>query len=157
LAATGASGKPPAAVPIYSLCYVLYYNKKMFADAGIANPPATWADLVEDGKKLTHGDQWGLAIEGANVSENSHHGFAFSQQYGGDLFDSSGKPTFDTDANVAGIKRYIDFMASDKIANPSDAEYANNQSVTDFAKGKAGMLLWQAADKTLAANGMTPD
>src|SRR5256885_3666799 len=35
LAATGAAGKPPTAVPLYSLAYALYYNKKMFADAGI--------------------------------------------------------------------------------------------------------------------------
>ena len=157
LAATGASGKPPTAVPIYSLAYVLYYNKKLFSAAGIANPPTTWNELVADGKKLTHGNQWGLAVEGANISENAHHAFTFGQQYGADLFDSAGKPQFDSDAEVAAIKRYIDFMAVDKIVNPSDAEYANNQSVTDFASGKAAMLLWQAADTTLQSHGMTAD
>jgi multiple sugar transport system substrate-binding protein len=157
LAATGASGKPPTAVPIYSLAYVLYYNKKMFAAAGIAKPPTTWAELVADGKLLTKSGQWGLAVEGANLSENSHHAFTFGQQYGGNWFDSSGKPTFDSDANVAALKRYIDFMAVDKIVNPSDAEYSNNQSVSDFASGKAGMLLWQAADTTLKSRGMTAD
>src|SRR3954470_9815270 len=30
LGSTGAAGKPPAAVPLYSLAYGLYYNKKMF-------------------------------------------------------------------------------------------------------------------------------
>jgi len=157
LAATGAAGKPPTAVPVYSLCYVLYYNKKLFADAGIAAPPTSWAELVEDGKKLTHGDQWGLAVEGANISENSHHAFTFGQQYGADLFDSAGKPQFDTDGMVSAIKRYVDFMAVDKIVNPSDAEYSNNQSVTDFASGKAGMLMWQAADSNLKSHGMSPD
>lgn len=157
LAATGAPGKPPTAVPIYSLAYVLYYNKKMFTAAGISNPPTTWNELVADGKKLTHDGQWGLAVEGGNLSENAHHAFAFGQQYGADLFDSSGKPQFDSDGEVAAIKRYIDFMAADKIVNPSDAEYANNQSVTDFATGKAGMLLWQAADSSLKSHGMSPD
>jgi multiple sugar transport system substrate-binding protein len=157
LAATGAPGKPPAAVPIYSLSYVLYYNKKLFAAAGITAPPTTWDELVADGKKLTHDGQWGLALECGNLSENAHHAFTFGQQYGADLFDSSGKPNFASDGEVAGIKRYIDFMATDKIVNPSDAEYANNQSVTDFATGKAGMLLWQAADSTLKSHGMNPD
>lgn len=157
LAATGKPGQDPVAVPLYSLCYVLYYNKKLFADAGITAPPTTWDELVADGKQLTHGDQWGLAVEGANISENSHHAFTFGQQYGADLFDSSGKPTFDTDGMVSAIKRYIDFMATDKIVNPSDAEYSNNQSVTDFASGKAAMLLWQAADSNLKSHGMTPD
>ncbi len=157
LAATGKPGMDPVAVPLYSLCYVLYYNKKLFADAGITAAPTTWDELVADGKKLTHGDQWGLAVEGANVSENSHHAFTFGQQYGADLFDSSGKPQFASDGMVSAVKRYIDFMATDKIVNPSDAEYANNNSVTDFASGKAAMLMWQAADSNLKSHGMTPD
>jgi multiple sugar transport system substrate-binding protein len=157
LAATGAPGKPPTAVPIYSLSYVLYYNKKLFAAAGISTPPKTWNELVGDGKKLTHSGQWGLALECGNLSENAHHAFTFGQQYGADLFDSGGKPNFASDGEVAAIKRYVDFMAVDKIVNPSDAEYANNQSVTDFATGKAAMLLWQAADSSLKSHGMSPD
>jgi len=157
LAAAGAEGKPPTAVPIYSLSYALYYNKKMFADAGIAAPPATWAELVADGKKLTKAGQWGLAEEGANISENSHHAFAFGQQYGGQWFDSSGKATFDSPENVEALKRYIGFMSTDKIVNPSNAEYAQNQSVSDFANGKAAMLLWQAAGSSLKAQKMDPN
>ncbi|SHN47334.1 ABC transporter substrate-binding protein [Cryptosporangium aurantiacum] len=157
LAAAGAEGKPPTAVPIYSLAYSLYYNKKMFAEAGIANPPTTWEQLVADGKKLTKDGKWGLAIEGAHVSENSHHAFTFSQQYGGEWFDASGKPTFDTPENAQAIKRYIDFIAVDKIANPGNAEYAQNQSVADFANGKAAMLLWQAVGSQLTLRNMKPE
>ncbi|MEU8179409.1 sugar ABC transporter substrate-binding protein [Micromonospora sp. NPDC049047] len=157
LAAAGAPGKPPAAVPLYSMAYSLYYNKKMFADAGIAAPPTTWEQLAEDGKKLSTGGKWGLAIEGANPSENAHHAFTFSQQYGGEWFDSAGKPTFDTPQNVSAIKRYIDFMAADKITNPSNAEYAQNQSVSDFANGKAAMLLWQSAGSNLKTQNMAAD
>jgi multiple sugar transport system substrate-binding protein len=157
LAAAGAANQPPTAVPLYSLAYALYYNKKMFADAGITAAPTTWEQLVEAGRKLTKSQQWGLAIEGANISENAHHAFTFSQQYGGEWFDASGKPTFDTPANVAAVKRYIDLMAVDKIANPSNAEYAQNQSVSDFANGKVGMLLWQAVGSSLKAQNMPAD
>ena len=89
-------------------------------------PPGS--ELVADGKKLTNGGKWGLAVEGANPSENAHHAFTFGQQYGGEWFDSAGKPTFDTPQNVAGVKQYVDLMAADKIVNPSNAEYAQNQS-----------------------------
>ncbi|MGK5643423.1 extracellular solute-binding protein, partial [Streptomyces sp. URMC 126] len=66
LAAAGAPGKPPAAVPLYSLAYALYYNKKAFEDAGIDGPPATWEELVADGKKLSKDGTWGLGVEGSN-------------------------------------------------------------------------------------------
>jgi multiple sugar transport system substrate-binding protein len=157
LSATGAQGKDPAAVPLYSLAYGLYYNKKLFAQAGISKPPTTWEELVEDGKKLTGNGKWGLGLEGGNISENAHHAFTFGQQYGGDFFDSSGKPTFDNDGTVAGIKRYLDFMGTDKIVNPSNAEYAANQTLSDFANGKTAMILWQAADNNLKSQGMSPD
>ena len=157
LAAAGAAGKPPAAVPLYSLAYALYYNKKMLAEAGVTTPPSTWEQVAEAGRKITGNGKWGLAIEGANPSENAHHAFTFSQQYGGEWFDSAGKPTFDTPQNVAAVKRYVDFMAVDKITNPSNAEYAQNQSVSDFANGKAAMLLWQAAGANLKAQQMAPD
>jgi multiple sugar transport system substrate-binding protein len=159
LAAAGAAGTPRSAVPLYSLSYALYYNKKMFADAGIAGPPTTWDELIADGKRLTRParQQWGLAIEGANPAENAHHAFTFSQQYHGQWFDAKGDPTFDTDANVAAIKRYIDLMAADKIVNPVDAGYAKNESRADFANRRAAMLLWQAAGTSLQAQGMRPD
>ncbi|MEG3635474.1 ABC transporter substrate-binding protein [Micromonospora palythoicola] len=157
LAAAGAPDKPPAAVPLYSLAYALYYNKQSFADAGITAPPTTWEEMAEAGRKLTGDGKWGLAVEGANPSENAHHAFTFAQQYGGEWFDAAGKPTFDTPQNVAAVKRYVDLMAVDKIVNPSNAEYAQNQSVSDFANGKAAMLLWQAAGANLKSQNMAAD
>ncbi|MBQ1024931.1 sugar ABC transporter substrate-binding protein [Micromonospora sp. C95] len=157
LAAAGAPDQPPAAVPLYSLAYALYYNKQSFADAGITAPPTTWEELAEVGRKLTGDGTWGLAVEGANPSENAHHAFTFGQQYGGNWFDAAGQPTFDTPQNVAAVKRYVDLMAVDKIVNPSNAEYAQNQSVSDFANGKAAMLLWQAAGANLKSQNMAAD
>src|SRR5262249_51470410 len=145
MAATGAAGQTPTSVPLYGLAYGLFYNKKMFQDAGIAQPPANWADFVADGKKLTHGDQWGLTVEGGSYTENSHHAFIFGEQQGAELFDAAGKPQFDSAQEVAGVKQYVDFMATDKIVNPSNAEYSNGtQAAHDFATGKAAMMLWQS-------------
>ncbi|MFC7387585.1 ABC transporter substrate-binding protein [Sphaerisporangium rhizosphaerae] len=158
LAATGAPGKPPVGVPIYGMTYGLFYNKKMFKDAGIDKPPATWDELIADGKKLTKGGKWGLAVEGASVSENSHHAFVFTQQHGGELFGPDGKPQFDSPQNVAGIKQYLDLMAVHKIVNPSNAEYGNGtEAVQDFLNGKAGMLMWQSIASNIKASDMSED
>jgi ABC-type glycerol-3-phosphate transport system substrate-binding protein len=157
LGSTGATGKPPAAVPIYSLAYGLYYNKKRFSDAGLTKPPATWAELVQYGKKLTGDGKYGLAIEGANNAENAHHAFVFAKQHGTDFFDPSGNAQLDSAQAVEAVKQYVGFMGTDKIAAPGNAEYAQNESVADLAKGKAAMLLWQAAGRQLKARGMQPD
>ncbi|MFF3171492.1 ABC transporter substrate-binding protein [Streptomyces sp. NPDC057900] len=157
VASAGAEGKDPSAVPLYSLAYALYYNKKSFADAGISKPPATWDELVADGKKLSKDGKWGLGAEGSNLSNNIHQTFVLGQQHGADFFDKSGKATFTSDGAVAAVKQYIDFMAKDKIVAPGNAEYAQNQSLTDFAKGKTAMVLWQAAASTFASQGMKPE
>ncbi|MEV6015514.1 MULTISPECIES: sugar ABC transporter substrate-binding protein [unclassified Streptomyces] len=157
LGSTGAEGKDPAAVPLYSMAYALYYNKKMFADAGIAGPPATWAELIADGKKLSKGGHWGLGAEGSNASENIHHAFVFAKQHGADFFTSDGQADFTNDGVVAAVKQYVDLMAKDKIIAPGNAEYAQNQSVSDFAKGKNAMLLWQSAAANLKSQGMADD
>ncbi|MFG1669340.1 ABC transporter substrate-binding protein [Streptomyces sp. Y7] len=157
LGSTGAEGQDPAAVPLYSMSYALYYNKKMFADAGISKPPATWEELVADGKKLSKGGKWGLGVEGSNPSENIHHAVVFAKQHGADFFTADGKPDFTSDKAVEGVKQFVDLMAKDKIIAPGNAEYAQNQSVSDFAKGKTAMLLWQSASANLKSQGMSED
>ncbi|MFD7430751.1 ABC transporter substrate-binding protein [Streptomyces sp. NPDC059818] len=157
VASAGAAGKDPSAVPLYSLAYALYYNKKSFAEAGISKPPATWDELVADGKKLSKDGKWGLGAEGSNLSNNIHQTFVLGQQHGADFFDADGKATFTSDGAVAAVKQYIDFMAKDRIIAPGNAEYAQNQSLTDFAKGKTAMVLWQAAASTFASQGMKPE
>src|SRR6185503_19905423 len=41
------------ALPVLSDAYGLYYNNKMFADAGISSPPKTFTELQADALKLT--------------------------------------------------------------------------------------------------------
>ncbi|WP_369194947.1 ABC transporter substrate-binding protein [Streptomyces djakartensis] len=157
LGSTGAEGKDPAAVPLYSMSYALYYNKKMFAEAGISKPPATWDELVAAGKKVSKDGKWGLGAEGSNPSENIHHAFVFAKQHGADFFTPEGKADFTDDGVVSAVKQYVDLMAKDKVIAPGNAEYAQNQSVSDFAKGKTAMLLWQSASANLTSQGMSED
>ncbi|MGW7266264.1 extracellular solute-binding protein [Streptomyces sp. NPDC054842] len=157
LGSAGASSADPAAVPLYSMAYALYYNKKMFADAGISEPPATWDEMVADGRKISKNDKWALGAEGSNLSNNIHQVFVLAKQHGADFFDAEGKPDFTSDGAVAAVKQYVDLMAKDKIVAPGNAEYAQNQSLQDFAKDKTAMVLWQTASATFKAHGMSDD
>ncbi|WP_328868970.1 extracellular solute-binding protein [Streptomyces sp. NBC_00287] len=157
LGSTGAQGQDPAAVPLYSMAYALYYNKKMFADAGIEKPPATWDEMVEVGKKLSKDGKWALGAEGSNLANIIHQVFVLGQQHGADFFTPDGKADFTSDGAVAAVKQYVDFMAKDKIIAPGNAEYAQNQSLSDFAKDKTAMVLWQTASATFKSQGMKDD
>ncbi|MEU3979055.1 sugar ABC transporter substrate-binding protein [Streptomyces sp. NPDC026672] len=157
LGSTGAEGKDPAAVPLYSMAYALYYNKQILADAGISQPPATWDELIADGKKIQAKGKTVLGAEGSNLSENIHHVFVFAKQHDADFFTADGKPNFTDPKVVAAVKQYVDLMAKDKVIPTGDAEYAQNQSVSDFAKGKQAFLLWQSAAANLKSQGMPED
>src|SRR5665647_1315618 len=153
----GVVGKPVTSVPLYGLVYGLYYNKKMFADAGL-QPPTTWQELVAAAAKLTDPakKQYGIVLEGASYTESVHFAFIFGRQNGGQPFDAAGNPTFTSAGMVNGVKQYVDLLGKDKVVNPSNVQYKNGpEAPGDFAKGKAAMLMSQMnADNTLQADGM---
>ena len=142
---TSGMHQPYPSVPLYGLAYGLFYNKAMFEQAGIKNPPRTWDEFVAVAKKLTKPPkQWGFAVEGASITENSHWAFMLGKQQGGSLFNSSGKPTFASPGVVRGVAQYVGFMDDDRIVAPQDAQYSTGtQSPADFAKGKAAMVIGQ--------------
>ena len=158
--ASGAPGKTPTSVPLYGLSYALFYNKKMFKDAGL-QPPKTWSEFVDTAKKLTKDtngdgkpDQWGFAMEGGSITENSHFAFILGRQNGGQLFDGN-KPTFDSDPIVKGVSDYVNLIGRDKVADPGNAQYADGtRTAGQFAKGKTGMMIYQNnAENNLKSNG----
>lgn len=154
----GMPGQDPTSVPLYGLAYGLYYNKAMFADAGLT-PPTTWEEMAADATKLTSGDKYGFSLAAGSYTENSHFAFINAAQNGADFFDSAGKPTFTSDGVVDGISRYLDLMQTNKAVNPSNAQYDNGtQAINDFATGKAAMILSQNnADSSIASQGMKND
>jgi multiple sugar transport system substrate-binding protein len=157
LATGGKEGQDPTSVPLYGLAYGLYYNKAMFAAAGL-QPPKTWEEMVADAKKLTDPAKktYGMALAAGSYTENVHFAFINAAQNGADWFDADGKPSFTGDGNVQGVLRYLDLMQKDKVANPSNAQYDNGtKSVNDFATKKVAMVINQNnADSSIVANGM---
>lgn len=155
--AIGAPGKTPTAVPLYGLCYGLFYNKKLFKDAGIKAPPKTWDEFVADAKKLTDPAKkvWGVGLEGGSYTEGVHHAFILGEQNRAQLFNGD-KPNFTSPQEVKAVKQYVDLMSTDKVVNPSDAQNTDGtKTPADFAKNKVAMMLWQGnAQANLKADGM---
>lgn len=150
----GAPGKTPISVPVYSEAYGLFYNKADFAAAGISSPPSTWTQFLADAKKLSTAGRFGVAIEGASVSEAAHWAFLLGEQNGNPLY-ANGKWDFATPTEAKAISLYVN-LAADGVADKSDAEQNSNVSETEFATNKAAMLIWQNPMSSLSQLGMQP-
>lgn len=160
LATAGAPGEPPTSLPLYSQVYGLFYNKALFAAAGL-KPPTTWEELVSDAKKLTVPDkgQWGIVAPAGTVNTSMHMSFIFAAQHGGSPFTKDGQPSFTNSAMIDGVQQYVDLMSKDHVVNTSDAQDTDGtQASSKFASGKIGMYYGQTASTgALTQVGMKQD
>jgi multiple sugar transport system substrate-binding protein len=121
----------------------LYYNKKMFDEAGIPYPDDTWDwdKLVEVGKQLTKDtngdgipDQWGVYTETTDM-ENAWSSFVW--QAGGDVLSADGTTSaLDSDESAAGIQFLQDLIWKEKVS-PDPALFAETGDA--FEQGVAAM------------------
>ncbi len=160
LAASGAEGQTPTAVPLYGQSYGLFYNKQMFADAGVPEPTDgwTWEQFTDAAAALTQDtdgdgqtDQYGFAMTGASVANNSHAAFILGRQEGASLFAEDGTPQFDSDATVSAVTRWVDLMSSG-VTLPGSAEYTGDaEADNDLATGKVAMVIQQSGSRNALA------
>src|SRR5215213_6280765 len=144
MSSTGAPGQPPGSVPLYLLPDpVLFYNKAMFKEAGIEQPPKTWDGFIKVGKEFT----------------KDTDGDGETDQWGGQWFDKNHNPTFVQPENVDGIKLYVDLMAEYKILPPRMASAsAGTESESEFVNGNAVMMIQPSTStSTLESRGMKTD
>jgi multiple sugar transport system substrate-binding protein len=119
----------------------LYYNKKLFDEAGIAYPDETWdwAKLVEVGKQLTKDkdgdgtpDQWGFYTE---TSDMENYWSELVWQNGGDIISPDHKTSLvGSDQTVAALQFFQDLIYKDKIMAPPVVDGGNG-----FSSGQAAM------------------
>ena len=136
------------------------YNKALFAEAGIEEPPKTWDEALEMAKKLNNPDNQvsGYATLAAEWTEWFFQYYVW--QAGGDLTkeneDGTAELTF-TDPAVIEAAKYYQTLKSDGVLQ-SDLTLKFGDLTTNFALGKIGMMPF-ASDWVADAvsNGMDPD
>jgi multiple sugar transport system substrate-binding protein len=100
---------------------LLYYNKKLFKDAGIKAPPATWDEWSADLKKLTKGggpggkpSQYGLAL---GVHDSIEVVPLLLRGQGGGVVSDDGKTvTFDSAQSVQAMTYWTNLIRNNKVA-----------------------------------------
>jgi multiple sugar transport system substrate-binding protein len=138
------------AIPANFASLSLYYNKKMFAAAGIANPPATVAEFEADAQKLTLGG--GKTQYGLSLADNQTIQMWPILQWltGGDIVNTKGCSVLTSSASQAGLQTWANLVKNDHIS-PVGQTGAEADSL--FAAGKAAMELngpWAAPTYTAA-------
>jgi multiple sugar transport system substrate-binding protein len=121
------------AVPANMATLVLYYNKTLFAKAGITAAPTTQADFIADAKKLTSGGTYGLTLADNNTIQMWP---ILQWMNGGDIIDSNGCATIQQPASVQALTTWSQLVENDHI---SPIGQTGAQSDTLFSAGKAAM------------------
>ncbi|MDQ6816981.1 MAG: extracellular solute-binding protein [Actinomycetota bacterium] len=135
------------AVPDLADAYGLYYNKALFAKAGIASAPRTFAELTRDAEKLTQFNPDGsIKVAGfvptSTFYENpaAHYAPLWNMQW-----DQSGKSSLSTDPHWAAYLRWekqlIDFYGSSRLTKFLAAAGQEFSPTNDFETGKVAMQI----------------
>lgn len=126
------------AVPANMATLVLYYNKDMFAKAGITEAPKTEADFIADAKKLTLKSGGKVSQYGLSLADNNTIQMWPILQWmnGGDIVDGKGCAVIDSAASVSALTQWSQLVIHDNI---SPIGQAGADADTLFSSKKAAM------------------
>jgi multiple sugar transport system substrate-binding protein len=126
--------------PFTTSARAMFYNKKLFAQAGISGPPSTWAELQADADKIK-------ALPGGNIGyglplgpeEAQGESFMWMLGNGGGYADDSGKYAINSPANVETFN-FLTNLVKAGDTQPSPATTDRKTVWSDFAAGQVGMV-----------------
>lgn len=129
-------------MPDLSSARALFYNKDLFAKAGVAAPPKTWQEFEDTAKKISAlgGGTVGYAMPlGPEEAQAEFSIWAFNN--GGD-WKSNGKWTINSDKNVETLQFLKKLAVQDKVTqnNPGKTNRTDGAFAL-FGSGKAGMVV----------------
>jgi ABC-type glycerol-3-phosphate transport system substrate-binding protein len=134
--------------------YALNYNKKLFAEAGIAEAPKTWDEFLAAAEKLTDKakGQQGFGLINSWAAGVLHPFSSLLVSNGGDLV-VDGKPALDSEAAKQTFELYEKLIKSG-YSDPAMATADANTTgpfLDSFVSGKTGMIImanwWESALK----------
>ena len=129
-------------IPYQNSTPLLYYNKDHFKEAGLdpEKPPQTWAELVDDAKKLTKEGRWGFQLAGGydyigwlmQTLVMTNGGRFFNEEYGGEVY-------YDTASTLGAAQFVEDLVFKHKVMQQGVLD--GGAVSTNFLAGKVSMML----------------
>jgi multiple sugar transport system substrate-binding protein len=130
-------------IPFTTSTRAMYYNKKIFAAAGISSPPQTWADLQADAAKIKAKGDIGYGMPLGSEEAQAELLLWFLGNGGGYL-SSSGKYAINSPQNIATLT-FMKQLAASGDTQPNPGGTDRKTVWEQFAQGKIGMVLGQPA------------
>ena len=126
-------------LPIAASARALYYNKKMLADAGYANGPATWDDVAAAAAKIKAAGGAGFALQGKPLEVDVYWYYAL-WSYGGDVVGADKKAAFNSPAGLKALTMYKSLVDSG-LTEDGPTSYTREDLQNLFKQGRVGMVI----------------
>jgi multiple sugar transport system substrate-binding protein len=123
----------------------VYYNKKLFTDAGVALPKAGWSwdDFLKAARALTKSGADGkVSQHGAGMAPQVIRLAPFIWAHGGELVDNSDRPTkltLDTGPALEAFQWFVNLQTREHVV-PNKADEATQSSQARFQNGTLAMF-----------------
>jgi multiple sugar transport system substrate-binding protein len=119
----------------------MFWNKKIFAEAGLSGPPQTMEEFAADAKKISElgNGKYGYCLRGGAGAFGSIQQFLNNMDGKPGYFNEDGTSTFNEEGSVKGLQMMQDIYM--KGWAPKDAvSWGFNEIVTGFYTGTCAML-----------------
>lgn len=128
-------------LPIAASARAMYYNKALFAEAGIEEVPDNWDELAEAAKKIRAlgDDIAGFGLQGKEIETDVYFYYAF-WAYGGQLVEEDGTSGLDTEAGYKAAELYKSLIDAG-VTQPGVTSYSREDVQNLFKQGKVGMMI----------------
>jgi multiple sugar transport system substrate-binding protein len=128
--------------PDLSSVRALFYNKKLFAKAGVAHPPRTWDEFVTTAKKITALGDGTVGYAQPLGPEEAQAEFSIWLFNNGGDWKSHGRWTINSPKNVQTLRFLKDLSVKHKVTqnNPGKTNRTDG-AFPLFQHGKAGMVV----------------
>lgn len=115
-----------------------FYNKTILEDAGVSDPPTTWAEFVDAAKKVKESGKTGYGLPlGA---EDAHGEFSMWMWGNGGDWMTDGEYTIDSDENVQTMS-FLNCLANVyEVTEPNPGKTTRSEVFEQFGQGEIGMV-----------------
>jgi multiple sugar transport system substrate-binding protein len=131
-------------IPFVALNSVMFYNKDMFAAAGIEEVPTTWDELLEDAKLLTQDtdgdgeiDQWGMMFE----MDDYWQPLSYIIQAGADQWNENlTNIGFNNEKGIEGLEFFNQLYNVDQVVLPLEKYTSKDEERSYLYNGQVAMM-----------------